>query len=382
MPVDDVAPPSPQQMAVDSRVEPLELNIAYDLIGLVDGGNGGDLLDRVGRVRRKLASELGFVMPSIRTHDAGDLPSSTYVIRVHGVEVGRGTAPSCKVLVIGDHLDCSPAKPTREPVFGLAARWVPTEYQVQAEMGGNTVVDRSTLVVTHLRDRAPPGWAPAESQRREGADRRRGGDGPASGGRPEHRRGDRRRGAASARAACSTTVCRSATSCASSRPSAIGNARRERSKRWSRRHDPSGPAITSAVGDRGPAHRGHPGCVHRTSSARRVAHLDGVSQLELLPDDADLLVRTLTELVGASAMHGTSPVLVCSAPLVRRSAGREGHRARHRRRELRRDRRSPADRRHRQHRSVEPQPRRRTNPHPPSVELNQRSTSMRTQSTN
>ena len=71
---------------------------------------------------------------------------------MHGVEVGRGTAPSGKVLVIGDHLDSFPGEPTREPVFGLAARWVPAEYQVQAEISGHTVVDRSTLVVTHLAE--------------------------------------------------------------------------------------------------------------------------------------------------------------------------------------------------------------------------------------
>jgi GT2 family glycosyltransferase len=94
-------------LAVDARVEPLELNIAFDLISLVDNASGGDLLDRVGALRRKIATELGFVMPSIRTRDAADLPAGTYLIKVHGVEVGRGVAPVGRVLVIDNGGHCS-----------------------------------------------------------------------------------------------------------------------------------------------------------------------------------------------------------------------------------------------------------------------------------
>ena len=145
-------PASPQQLAVDARTEALELDIAYNLIELVDDTAGGDLLDRVSALRKKLAGELGFVMPSVRTRDSANLPGSTYVIKVHGVEVGRGLAMSGRVLVIGDFLDGLPGDDVREPVFGLAARWVPPEFRMQAEIAGNTVVDRSTLIVTHLAD--------------------------------------------------------------------------------------------------------------------------------------------------------------------------------------------------------------------------------------
>ncbi|MGE0510457.1 MAG: flagellar biosynthesis protein FlhA [Acidimicrobiia bacterium] len=145
-------PTSPQQLAIDARVEPLELDIAYDLIELVDGAGGGDLLDRVAALRRKLAMELGFVMPSVRTRDAPQLPANTYVIKVHGVEVGRGIALPGRVLVLGDDLSMLPGEDVREPVFGLPARWVPAEFRVQAELSGHTVVDRSTLVVTHLAE--------------------------------------------------------------------------------------------------------------------------------------------------------------------------------------------------------------------------------------
>jgi flagellar biosynthesis protein FlhA len=152
--VDDVevAPPSPQQLAIDARVEPLELDLSVDLIELVDGARGGDLLDRVGALRKKIANELGFVMPAIRTRDDVDLPEATYILRIHGVEAGRGTAPSGCVLVIGDDLDRFPGDDIIEPVFGLPARWVPAEFRVEAEMSANTVVDRSALIVTHLAD--------------------------------------------------------------------------------------------------------------------------------------------------------------------------------------------------------------------------------------
>ena len=146
------APPSPVQLAIDSRVEPLELDLSYDLIELVDPTAGGDLLDRVGALRRKIAGEFGIVMPAIRTRDEPDLPAHTYVIRVHGVEVGRGTAPAGRVLVIGDDLHRYPGDDVIEPVFGLPARWIPLEFRAEAEIAGNTVVDRAALIVTHLAE--------------------------------------------------------------------------------------------------------------------------------------------------------------------------------------------------------------------------------------
>jgi flagellar biosynthesis protein FlhA len=146
------APASPVQMAIDARVEPIELDLAYDLLEIVDVSTGGDLLDRVGALRRKVAGELGIVMPAIRTRDEPDLPNSTYVVRVHGVEVGRGTAPSGRVLVIGDGISGLPGDDVIEPVFGLPARWVPVEFRAEAEIAGHTVVDRSALIVTHLAE--------------------------------------------------------------------------------------------------------------------------------------------------------------------------------------------------------------------------------------
>jgi flagellar biosynthesis protein FlhA len=145
-------PDSPEAIAEKMRVDPLELEVAFDLVDLVDTARGGDLLDRVKALRRKVAMETGLVIPLVRTRDNLDLPASTYVIWLNGVPAARGTSPAGTILAIGDNLDGLPGKPTREPVFGLAAKWVPVELQRQAEMAGATVVDRSSVITTHLAE--------------------------------------------------------------------------------------------------------------------------------------------------------------------------------------------------------------------------------------
>ncbi|MGY1783720.1 flagellar biosynthesis protein FlhA [Geodermatophilus sp. SYSU D00698] len=149
---EEPAPDSPEAIAERMRVDPLELEVAFDLVDLVDSSRGGDLLDRVKALRRKVAMETGLVIPLVRTRDNLDLPSSQYVIWLNGVPAAKGTSPAGTVLAIGDALDGLPGRPTREPVFGLPAKWVPVELQRQAEMAGATVVDRSSVITTHLAE--------------------------------------------------------------------------------------------------------------------------------------------------------------------------------------------------------------------------------------
>jgi flagellar biosynthesis protein FlhA len=146
------APDSPEGIVRDMKVEPLELELAFDVVELVDNARGGDLLDRVKALRRKLALELGVIIPLVRTRDNLDLPPSVYTISIHGVEVARGTSPGGTVLVIGDDLSTLPGEPTVEPVFGLPAKWIPQEFRNQAEIEGHTVVDRSSVITTHLAE--------------------------------------------------------------------------------------------------------------------------------------------------------------------------------------------------------------------------------------
>src|SRR5215212_2721709 len=149
---DEPKPDSPEAIAEKMRVDPLELEVAFDLVDLVDASRGGDLLDRVKALRRKVAMDTGLVIPLVRTRDNLDLPGSQYVIWLNGVPAAKGISPAGTILAIGDHLDGLPGKSTREPVFGLPAKWVPSELQRQAEMAGATVVDRSSVITTHLAE--------------------------------------------------------------------------------------------------------------------------------------------------------------------------------------------------------------------------------------
>ena len=138
-----------EELIEQMRVHALEIQLAPDLVDLVSGASD-DLLARVRALRRKIALDLGMVVPPVRTRDNIDLPPSTYSIRIAGVEAGRGVAPAGKVLALGDNLDSLPGTTTIEPVFGLAGKWVPGEMRPRAEMAGATVIDRVSVLVTHL----------------------------------------------------------------------------------------------------------------------------------------------------------------------------------------------------------------------------------------
>ncbi|HYF72797.1 MAG TPA: flagellar biosynthesis protein FlhA [Nocardioides sp.] len=143
---------TPELLAAEIQVDPLGLELSADLIDLVDPSTGGDLLERVKSLRRKIATDLGIVAPPVRTRDNPQLPSRTYAIMLFGIEVARGEAPPGTVLAIGDFLGSLPGEATREPVFGLEARWIPAALRSQAELSGATVVDRASVITTHLAE--------------------------------------------------------------------------------------------------------------------------------------------------------------------------------------------------------------------------------------
>ena len=145
------SPDSPEALIGEMRVDPLEMALAPDLVDLVDT-SGGDLLDRVRALRRKIALDIGILMPPVRTRDDLTLELSTYSIRISGVEVATGQAPPGTVLAIGEGLDFLPGRAGVEPVFGLPGKWVPAELRHQAEMSGATVVDRASVIITHLAE--------------------------------------------------------------------------------------------------------------------------------------------------------------------------------------------------------------------------------------
>jgi len=146
----------PEALVGQMRVEPLELHLAYDILDLIDPARGGDLLERVRALRQQVAMELGVVMPFVRTRDDVSLPPNTYRILLHGAEVARGTAPQDRALALpvgdGSELAMLRGEETVEPVFGLKAYWIGLEHRSAAAAAGATVVDRSSVIVTHLAE--------------------------------------------------------------------------------------------------------------------------------------------------------------------------------------------------------------------------------------
>ena len=147
-----IDPDDPAHLRRAMQVEAIGLEVAADMVDLVDPARGGDLLDRVRALRRKIALEIGLVLPAIRTRDNTDLPAGSYAIMLHGVELATGIAPPGKVLVIADDLTPFAGEVVNEPVFGLPAKWVPEVQTLQAETLGATVVDRASVVTTHLAE--------------------------------------------------------------------------------------------------------------------------------------------------------------------------------------------------------------------------------------
>ncbi|WP_047524779.1 flagellar biosynthesis protein FlhA [Microbacterium sp. ZOR0019] len=139
----------PEELIEKMRVHPLEILLSPDIVDLVTGGPD-DLLARVKALRRRIALDLGLIAPPVRTRDSIELPQSTYVIRIAGVETGRGTAPAGSVLALGQGLESLPGAATLDPVFGLEGKWIPLEMRHSAEFSGATVVDRASVIITHL----------------------------------------------------------------------------------------------------------------------------------------------------------------------------------------------------------------------------------------
>jgi len=147
--------PAPRDAALDAlALDPLELAIGFGLVPMVDQQAGGTLLQRVGTIRRQIASEIGMVIPPVRIRDDVGLDSHEYVMRVRGTEVSRGGVMAGHHLAMdpGDAMGQLPGIPTTEPAFGLPAVWIPEAGRAEAEALGWTVVDPESVVVTHLTE--------------------------------------------------------------------------------------------------------------------------------------------------------------------------------------------------------------------------------------
>ena len=146
--------PEPERVESLLRVDPMELEVGYGLIKLVDAGQGGQLLDRITMIRRQMAMELGLVIPPIRIRDNMQLEPNEYVIRIRGVRVARGEAYPEQFMAMDSGVTTGEITgiETVEPAFGLKAVWIRAAQRPEAESLGYTVVDATTVVATHLTE--------------------------------------------------------------------------------------------------------------------------------------------------------------------------------------------------------------------------------------
>ncbi len=136
------------------KVEMLELTLGYQLIRLADSGQGGDLLERIRSMRRKIATDLGFLMPQVRIRDNLHLKPSQYQILLRGVPIGDGEIQHDRFLAMDSGMATGDMEgtPTKEPAFGLDALWIAPEKKEEAIMNGYTVVDPATVISTHMSE--------------------------------------------------------------------------------------------------------------------------------------------------------------------------------------------------------------------------------------
>nr|WP_202970442.1 flagellar biosynthesis protein FlhA [Lebetimonas natsushimae] len=153
---------SPEELAKEEeqvlenilKVEILELDIGYQLIKIADPNQGGDLLERIKTMRKKIASDFGFLVPQIRIKDNIQLQPNEYQILLKGVEVARGEVYPDKYLAMSTPMVIEEIEgiEVKEPAFGIDAIWIDEDKKEEALMNGYTVVDASTVIVTHLSE--------------------------------------------------------------------------------------------------------------------------------------------------------------------------------------------------------------------------------------
>lgn len=144
----------PEDVSSLLSVDPLELEIGYNLIPLVDTNQGGDLLNRITLIRRQIALDLGLVVPPIRIRDNVQLHPSTYVFKIKGVEYAQYEVIPDQFMAMNPGTATSKIEgiSVEEPAFGLPAVWINSALRERAEMAGYTVVDPSTVIATHLTE--------------------------------------------------------------------------------------------------------------------------------------------------------------------------------------------------------------------------------------
>ncbi|WP_020592218.1 flagellar biosynthesis protein FlhA [Kiloniella laminariae] len=152
----DTAPPpvAEEPISASLQIDNLRLELGYGLLPMINGQGGERLTDQIKGLRRQLAQELGFVLPSVRIQDNLQLGANSYVIRIKEITAGNGELRPAMLLVMdprGDKIQLV-GEETVEPTFGLPAMWVDNSQKEEALFRGYTVVDASTVITTHITE--------------------------------------------------------------------------------------------------------------------------------------------------------------------------------------------------------------------------------------
>ncbi len=136
------------------RIDPMNLEIGYNLIPLVDREQGGDLLDRIKMIRRRIGLDLGILVPPIRIIDNVGIDASEYIIKMRGSEIARGKVFVNRFLAMNPKLDIKQIEgiDVKEPAFNLDAKWITNDERAKAESLGFDIFDPPSVVATHLTE--------------------------------------------------------------------------------------------------------------------------------------------------------------------------------------------------------------------------------------
>lgn len=148
------APVSEEPIGRTLSIDMVRLELGYALLALINSEAGQRLTDQIKGLRRQMAGDMGFIIPSVRIQDNLQLPPNTYVLRIKEIEAGRGDLKPGMLLIMdpkGAPITL-PGEGTLEPTFGLPAMWVDPAHREEALFKGYTVVDPPTVITTHLTE--------------------------------------------------------------------------------------------------------------------------------------------------------------------------------------------------------------------------------------
>jgi flagellar biosynthesis protein FlhA len=146
--------PAEETSSDSLRIDQIKIELGYNLLQLVNYSKGHRLTDQIKALRKQIAKDYGFPMPSIRIQDNLQLPNNIYVIKIKEIECGRGEIKVDKLLVMdprGQEIKIK-GEDTREPAFGLPAKWIDESFKEEAQFTNLTVVDPPTILTTHVTE--------------------------------------------------------------------------------------------------------------------------------------------------------------------------------------------------------------------------------------